>query len=122
MKSEARRWAYCRKPAKPPFEDALCLSERPMDKSMTRFLILATLGLAFLGLSAHAQPPAAATVAEDGQPLQGRTAHPVMHPDFDTREQWRRDHAALPQTVFDPQVQHRLTPSAPASGATSPDS
>ena len=84
-------------------------------------LINAALILAFAGLPAAAQAPAVITVREDGRPAQGRIAHPVMHPDPATRESWRKNHEALPQATFDPQLQRRLGASTQASVSTSMD-
>ncbi|MDR3683735.1 MAG: C1 family peptidase [Geothrix sp.] len=86
-----------------------------------RFFLHAALGLALLGLPGKAQsfPPAGAP--EEGRPVQGGADHPVMHPDFATRELWRRHHRELPRTTLDPKVQHRLAASVQASVTTSMD-
>ncbi len=77
--------------------------------------------MAFLCLSAGAQPPSHTDLLGEGPPLQGGFRYPVMHPDFATRELWRRDHQALPNATFDSGVQHRLTAAAQASVSTSMD-
>jgi len=86
-----------------------------------RFLISAALGMAFLCLPADAQNSSHADALDAGSPVQGGFRHPVMHPDFATRELWRRNHQVLPHTAFDPMVQHRLAASVQASVSTSMD-
>jgi len=74
--------------------------------------------LAFQGVSVTAQPVSSATAPELGSSQSSRP-HPIMHPDFATREQWRANHRTLPHAAISAAVQHRLTASAQASLPTS---
>ncbi len=83
--------------------------------------IRTVLWVAFLGLPAGAQPSPQADGLDEGRPILGGFRYPVMHPDFATRELWRRNHQGLPNPTFDAGVQRRLTASVLASTSTSMD-
>jgi Papain family cysteine protease len=86
-----------------------------------RVPISSALWVSLLCLPVNAQSVSQVDTRDEGHPVQGGLRHPVMHPDFATRELWRSNHQALPRTALDPVVQHRLAASVQASASTSMD-
>jgi hypothetical protein len=86
-----------------------------------RLVFGAVLWLVVLGLPVGALAAPQTGGLEEGHPERNGFQYPVMHPDFATRELWRRNHQSLLDTASNPGGQPRLAASVLTSTSTSMD-